>query len=233
MSRPWFLWNNRYSYNMHVRSERAEIIRPEERVEHVTIPGRSGDLTLTEGEDIYNPYIRTVPVSVVGLSHMEEAERWLRGDGYVTFDSQPELKQKARIIGAVNFQKHSRNVDTWHGNVQFYCQPWKTLLEEEPFDVTESGTEINNPGTVAAMPRIQITGSGTVSISIGNKTLVIPACQTGWTADCENKWILNAGGEPQFSAWSGKFPTMEPGSNYIRWTGNITKLTITPGWRFL
>jgi phage-related protein len=34
----------------------APIIRPEERVQHVEIPGRSGDLTETEGENIYNSY---------------------------------------------------------------------------------------------------------------------------------------------------------------------------------
>ena len=61
----------------------AAIVRPEERVQHVTIPGRTGDLTELEGENIYNSYIQTVSISVRGGFRVRDIYKWLRGEGYV------------------------------------------------------------------------------------------------------------------------------------------------------
>ena len=60
----YFVWNNIDSRTMGLISKaHAPIVRPEERVQHVAIPGRSGDLTELEGNDIYNSYIQTVSFS--------------------------------------------------------------------------------------------------------------------------------------------------------------------------
>ena len=51
MGQSYFIWNNQDCRGMGVILRGpAAIIRPEERVQHVTIPGMAGDLTLTEGE---------------------------------------------------------------------------------------------------------------------------------------------------------------------------------------
>ena len=106
----------------------APIVRPEERVKHVEIPGVAGDYTETEGEDIYNSYIQTVSMSVRDGYNVRKVFRWLRGKGFVTFSGEPDRRQPARIIGAVTLNKISRNLDAWAGEVQFYCQPLKELL---------------------------------------------------------------------------------------------------------
>ena len=218
---------------MHILfNERVPIVRPEERVEHIVIPGRSGELTQVEGEDIFNSYIQTVTLTVEGLANVPAAETWLKGDGYVTFDTQPALRQKARIINAVTFQRHSKNANYYTGDVQFYCEPIKRALTDTDIEVTSSGTTLTNPGTLPAFPEIQMEGSGEVSISIDGKTLIIPDLTSGWTADCENQWIcLN--GVPQFGAWQGEFPQIPVGESTILFTGSITKLTITPHWRYM
>lgn len=229
----YFVWNGTRSDSKHILfNERIPVIRPEERVEHVIIPGRSGELTQVEGEDIYNSYIQTVALTVEGLENVPAAEAWLRGDGYITFDTQPDLRQKARIINAVTFQRHSKNANYYSGEVQFYCEPIKRPVTEAQIEVTESGTVLTNPGTLTAFPEIQMEGSGAVSVSIGGKTLVIPTLTSGWTADSEMRWIcLN--GVPQFNAWTGEFPEIPTGNATVLFTGNITKLTITPHWRYL
>ena len=150
----------------------------------------------------------------------------------VTFDSQPGLQQSARIINAVTFEKHSRNVDTWHADVQFYCDPIKSDPNEEDIEVTSSGTTLTNPGTLPAFPLMEITGSGAVSITIDGKQLIIPDLTTGWVADCGNKWILG-NNTPQFNAWTGEFPAIPTGTSTITFTGSITKIKITPRWRYL
>ena len=228
-----FIWNGASSRVMGIRLQAMpEIIRPEERVNHVTIPGRSGELTITEGEDIYNSYIQTIPMAVFTPEAVKDAERWLRGSGWVTFCSEPELKQKARVINAVTFKKHGRNSEYWDGDVQFYCDPIKYLITEEEIEVTSSGTTVANPGDMVAFPKIAITGSGLITVSAGGKTLTIPNCVSGWVIDSENEWITQ-NGIPQVNACSGNFPVFNTGNNTVTFTGNVTKLTITPGWRFL
>lgn len=234
MADRYFIWNGVNSSGMHIiMNDRAPIIRPEERVNHITIPGRMGELTQVEGDDVFNSYIQTLAMTVQGKANVPAAENWLRGEGVVTFDTQPDLQQKARVINAVTFQRHSRNADYYTGDVQFYCEPVKRLIDEESIEVTSSGTTLTNPGMLKALPLMEITGSGAVSITINGTTLIIPECESGWVADCENKWILDDG-VPQFGAWQGEFPDIPAvGSSTITFTGSITKIKITPRWRYL
>ena len=229
----YFIWNGANSKTKHIRvNNRVPIVRPEERVEHISIPGRAGELTQVEGEDIYNSYIQTVNLEVIGAANVPAAEAWLKGAGVVTFDCQTTLQQNARIINAVTFQKVSRNLDIWSADVQFYCEPVKSLIAETDIEVTTSGATLTNPGTLPAFPEIQMEGSGAVSIQIDGKTLVIPSLTSGWTADCANRWICQ-NGTPQWNAWTGDFPQIPVGTSTILFTGSITKLTITPHWRYL
>ena len=227
-----FTWNGVNCRNKGIRLQSMPpIIRAEERVDHVTIPGRSGEMTLTEGDDIYNSYIQTIPLIVDNAADVKAAEKWLRGDGWVTFSCEAERKQKARVINAVTFEKHSRNSSWWEAEVQFYCDPIKYAVSEDAIEVTTSGASVNNPGDMKGYPKIAITGSGAVTIASGGATLTIPECVNGWVVDCENEWIL-AGNIPQVNACSGSFPIFNPGNNAVTFTG-ATKLTITPQWRYL
>ena len=233
MALLYFKWKGTNSNTKHIRVQaKAPIIRPEERVEHVTIPGRPGELTQVEGEHIYNSYIQTLTLIVDGKANVPAAEEWLTGEGYVTFDTQPTLQQRARIINAVTFSKHSHNLDYWVGDVQFYCEPIKGLIAEENIEVTSSGTSLSNPGNMVALPLMEVTGSGAVSISCGGKTIVIPDLTSGWVIDCENRWILENGVQ-QFNAWTGDFPRIPTGTSTFLFTGSISKIKITPRWRYL
>lgn len=213
--------------------EMPQIIRPEERVEHVVLPGRAGELTLTQGADIYNSYIQTIPIAVDNASDLSTAEQWLKGEGYVTFSCQPTLKQKARVINAVTFTKHSKNSTWWEGEVQFYCEPLKEPTSGSTTNVTSSGTVVNNPGDVTSRPLITITGSGTVTVTIGGNTLTITGVSNGWMIDSDLEWVTNSSGAPQMGVYSGKFPVFAPGNNTVQFTGSISKLVIDGRWRYL
>jgi phage-related protein len=233
MAIHYFLWNGVDSRNKHIRvPNRIPVIRPEERVKRITIPGRSGELTETEGTDIYESYIQTIPITIEGAANIQAAEAWLRGAGKVTFDSQSGLEQDARVYGSFELSKHSRNRDKWHGNIQFYCNPIKRDRTESVVTVTTSGTGLNNPGDMVAYPLIKITGSGLVTVGAGGNILTIPECQSGWIIDSENEWILS-GTTPQEKACTGAFPILKTGANTVTFTGSVTKLEITPRFRYL
>lgn len=83
MARSYFIWNGTDCRSMGIMLQGpVPIIRPEERVNHVEIPGRSGDLTELEGEEdepIYNSYIQTVTLQVPGGYRVREVFNWLKG----------------------------------------------------------------------------------------------------------------------------------------------------------
>ena len=237
MAQSYFIWNGKDCRSMGVMLQGpVPIIRPEERVQHVEIPGRSGDLTELEGEQIYNSYIQTVTIQVQGGYRVRDIFNWLKGAGYVTFHGEPDRKQAARIIGAITLNKHSRNLDWWVGEAQFYCQPLKQLLTEAPVTITSSGSTVMNAGDVKSKPKITAKASGTsMSITVGGKTLTISGLTSGndYIIDSEIMEVCNADRSALLTGNStGEFPRLAPGSNTITGSG-WSKLVIDRRERFL
>ena len=237
MAQSYFIWNGKECRSMGVMLQGpVPIIRPEERVQHVEIPGRSGDLTELEEEQIYNSYIQTVTIQVQGGYRVRDIFNWLKGAGYVTFHGEPDRKQAARIIGAITLNKHSRNLDWWVGEAQFYCQPLKQLLTEVPVTITSSGSAVMNAGDVKSKPKITATASGTsMSITVGGKTLTISGLTSGndYIIDSEIMEVSNADRSALLTENSaGDFPRLAPGSNTITGSG-WSKLVIDRRERFL
>ena len=241
MAQSYFIWKGIDCRSMGVILQGpVPIIRPEERVNHIEIPGRSGDLTEIEGESdeekIYNSYIQTVTIEVNGGYRVREIYNWLKGSGYVTFHGEPDRKQLARVIGAITLNKHSRNLDWWVGEVQFYCQPLKQLLTEGTVQITSSGSAVMNTGDEWARPKITATASGTsMTITANGKTLTITRLTSGqqYIIDSEIMEVTNANRTALLTKDSvGNFPKLKPGSNTITGSG-WSKLVFERRERFL
>ena len=237
MAQSFFIWKDKDCRSMGVLLQGpVPIVRPEERVNHVEIPGRSGDLTELEGENIYNSYIQTATIMVKGGFHVREVYRWLRGSGYVTFHGEPDRKQKARIIGAVTLQKHSRNLDWWVGEIQFYCQPLKELLNEPKVTISSSGSSVLNAGDVQSRPKITATANATsLTITAGGNTLTVTGLTSGqkYIIDSDIMEVTdNAETTILTQNSTGDFPMLEPGSNTITGSG-WSSLEIDRRERFL
>lgn len=237
MAQSYFIWNGTdcRSKGIIMRGP-APIIRAEERVSHVEIPGKAGDLTLTEGENIFNSYIQTVTMSVRGWHRVREIFAWLRGSGYVTFSGEPDRRQAARVVGAITLNRVSRNLDNWAGEVQFYCQPLKELLREEKTNVSSSGTTVRNRGDVDERPLFRVTTSGTsISLTAGGKTIAVTSVTSGATIwiDSGNMEIWNVDRTVNLLKNStGSFPILKPGANTVTGTG-WSAIEITRRERFL
>lgn len=224
MGQSFFIWNGVDCRSMGITmAGPAPIVRPEERVRHVEIPGRSGDLTQLEGEEVYNSYIQTVTIQVKGGFRVREVYRWLRGSGYVTFSGEPEKRQQARIIGAITLNKHSHNIDTYVGEVQFYCQPFKELLHPVDAEITASDNKVRNNGDVTAKPLWKVTASdSTVIIACGENSLTVNQLSSGQTIqiDSEVMEVLNSDRTATLTKNSlGGFPVLLPGENSVTGSG--------------
>lgn len=240
----YFIWKDVKCGEMGCRLRSPfPIIRPEERVEHDEIIGRSGDLTRTQGEDVYNSYIQTASITVEGWDNVRNVYNWLKGDGYLTTSSEPDRQQKARVIGAITLDRISKNMDKWTGEAQFYCQPLKELLSEPNVDLSASGT-VRNRGDVTSRPLIRVRASaGTVVLTAGraegnannSETITVTGISSGdliWI-DSESMEVLN-GGKTQLltNHASGDFPMLKPGDNTISGSG-WSSVRITRRERYL
>ena len=237
MGQSYFIWKNADCRSKGVTiAAPAQIIRGEERVSHVTIPGRAGELTLTEGDDIYQSYIQTVTIQMRGGQRVREILEWLKGSGYITFSGEPDRRQKARVIGAVSLNRHSRNSDYWTGEVQFYCEPLKELMSPAVTEITSSGSGVMNAGDVKSRPKIIATASGTsMTITANGKTLTITGLTSAvqYIIDCEAGMVTNAAGTENLTAnSSGNFPELAPGANEVTGSG-WSKLVFDRRERFL
>ena len=245
MAQSYFVWNGVDCRSMGITlSGPVPIVRPEERVKHIEIPGRAGDLTETEGENIFNSYIQTVGLIVCGGFHVRDVYKWLRGAGEVTVSGEPDRKQKARIIGAITLNKHSRNLDYWEGECQFYCQPLKERLYDPEQQVANSGATVRNDGDVEARPRWRIktkTGLGaseTVTLTAGGKTITLTGAEAAkwYLIDSDTmmvtNWDLQTTQSNYTSLSSGEFPALAVGANTVTFT-NASEVHVIRRERFL
>lgn len=253
----YFIWNGVDCRSMGVKLRGPmEIIRPEERVQHIQIPGRDGDLTITEGQNVYNSYIRTATISVTGWNNIRKVFNWLKGSGTLTVSGEPDRKQAARVIGAIKTDKLSKNLDVWNGEVQFYCQPLKEMIMEAPVSIT-AAADVINMGDVEAKPLFvvkpdassgsSISTSTTVNISTSRTVdgepvlerivvLQVPTRDTLLYIDCETQMVWTVTGDNDPVAWismaTGVFPRLSKGANYIDGSG-WSRIEITKRERFL
>lgn len=230
MGKSYFIWKEKDCRNLGVTLQGpVPLIRPEERVKHVEIPGRPGDLTQLEGDEIYNSYIQTCTIQVYGGYRVREVYEWLRGEGYVSFHSDPDKYQRARVIGAITLSKFSRNLDIWVGEVQFYCQPFKQRWADYEETITASGTSVINAGDVPSRPKMKVTctgdgqgGTADAVITIGGKTLTVVdnLANTILMIDCDTMTVTNEAGDTDWTSYAvGDFPRLAPGGNEITGSG--------------
>ena len=232
--RSTFTFNNTTSTTYNVLVEHAAPIqRGEERVNNIIIPGRAGDLTVIEGEDIYNAYIQSITINVPS-DKLSAVRSWLRGSGWLTFSNESDKKQEARVINQITYEKVPHSISWYRADVQFYCQPIKRLLTD-PTDSIASGGYIKNEGDLPMYPKITLTGSGDMTVTVLQKTLSIEDVPNGGCViDCEANMVTNsAGTESLMAQVSGDFPVVPVGTTYTLTYTGATACSVVRRQRYL
>ena len=98
--------------------------------------------------------------------------------------------------------------------------------------LTESGTIIYNPGSVFSEPAITIHGSGTIVLMIGLRTVTLERVNDSMTVDTALREAYK-GTTLMNEKMNGDFPVLKPGPNAISWMGDVSRIVVTPNWRFL
>lgn len=200
---------------------------PEERGEAIEIPGRNGDIW--DGEGAYMPITITVPIWVPPTASLTQVRGWLTGEGKLKFDN-GSLYWDARVAGSPSFTPSNLN-DGWTANIAFLCQPFRGV-EGNDILVSSSPYTLQNPYSAYSEPLLAVECTGDFEINV-NGTL---ASVTGLTGTVMLDTLLQAcyqGTNLTNGAMTGAFHTLVPGENTISYTGDVTRITITPRWRTL
>lgn len=161
---------------------------PEKDVQFISVLGRSGDLSISNGR--YSNIEVTIPVFIRNdfksnyrglLSYLLSQE----GYGRLETSEEPDIYRMAQFVKATQPITGPFNI-SGRVDLVFNCQPQKWLKSgENPISLTagSSNVAIFNPSLMEAKPLIKVTGTGTITINTSVMTL---STNTGTTyIDCE------------------------------------------------
>ena len=212
------------------------ITLPEERAEFKTPIGRSGSLTILEGEGVYNDVLLPINCFINDMSRLNSISSWLKGSGGLILGNMPNFYYIARIVNQIDLRKIIRETEHRTLPIIFRCSPYRYRYPAIAPTEYLNGSTITNPGNVPSQPVYTITGSGDISLSIGDKTIIITGLVESITIDVELGLAYKTNSDPLIPLTGilghEDWPfTISPGANAITWTGNVTQLKIEPRWR--
>ena len=191
------------------------------------VPGRDG--FLTQDFETYQGTVKPCECTLLDITMVDQLPAWLDGSGEVIFSNQPDRKYQACIINQISFSRINRK---WYKFiVMFDCQPLPLMLDSPVITLTVPGN-ITNAGTHSSKPVIKIYGTGTVDLSINGNVIHLTnvvgyvTIDSGLMDSYKDTLLKN-------NDMIGEFPELIVGENTISWTGAVTKVEITPNWRFL
>ena len=229
MRYDYFEWNGVRStaYGIYV-SLQPPIMIPAERVTYKDVAGKAGSVAITEGERVYKDLTMPVKCWAKRDADLSIITQWIRGRGKITFGNRPEGYYKGRLNSQAELKRFEKS-DVREFTLSFRCEPYLYLKNNTDIILTAAGT-VQNLYNEEALPIIQVTATGDFDLTVNGKL-----CRfVGTTGDVTiNSMIQEAysGTASMNGKMEGEFPVLLPGGNTVSWTGNATKITITPNWR--
>lgn len=228
MNKDYFIFNNVNSEECLIVNKLPSVFKPTKDIEKIEIEGRDGFLTRDSGS--YRGIIKSVECTILNLDSIDFIGTWLSGSSEVVFSNEPDKKYKATIINQIEIAKV---IQQWHSFIiQFECQPHKYALNNDLITLTGTGT-VFNPSTNYSKPIIKIFGIGTIYLIINTNNVITLNNVVDYVVidselvDCYKETILKN------NDMNGEFPILQSGNNEISWIGSVSKIEITPNWRYL
>ena len=208
------------------------IVRAEERVQRLKVPGRAGHLTMTEGENIYDGYVKNCVVTVRGNADFDSLTKWLRGEGKVVFSNEENRLYTARIAGNISFDKLGNLLR--QATIPFYVQPYKERYPKElPITKNTQSFTIYNPGDVESRPTVIIDHTGDIEIEIGGIIMTFNELDSPVIVNCDAELVTDQEGNIWQGTYSGEFWRIPAGNSTVNVSEQGVTLQIVPEWRWV
>lgn len=210
---------------------------PVKQYEMISIPGRSGDLSVYQNrfENVELTYpagiVEDFDANIEGLRN-----QLLSRTGYqrLTDTYHPDEYRLAVYEGGLDVDPvHYLRAGEF--DITFNCKPQRFLVSgDTPRAFTGAGT-ITNPTLFPAKPLLVVTGKGT--LGIGNDSIIISGTTTRPVyIDCDimEAWTVSGASKVPYNSYvqysNHKPPTLAPGESGVSLGSGISQVSITPRW---
>ncbi len=236
-----FSFDNKDSYLDYgiIITKRPTLPSPKRKVSYIQVPGR--DSTLRYDEKTYEDITIAVECTVKGddvLNKLDGVKVWLysAGESDLIFSFQQDKKYVAQVVNSIDFRQVFKIASQFV--IIFNCKPFKYAVDNSSINITTGiGTSILNQGTMESKPVIKVYCSGDGSFKIINNEVLLFDIDVPFIildSELEEAYsIIDRDMVNYNNNISGEFPKLDIGNNTITYTGGVTKLEITPNWRWL
>jgi len=201
---------------------------PSERVNKFAVPGRSGLLTIKD--DSFDPVVKPVGFFYEGDDPVGVAA-FLKSAQAIVFSNEPDKEYLCNCFGQSDL---ANTIFNWHEfTVDYECNPEKK--ESSPQSITAtSGMTLTNVGNRKTRPTFEITGTGTIVLTVGTQIVTLTSVTGTTVVDGDLQECYLSTGSNRNLYMTGEFPIIEAGESLtISWTGTVTSVLIKPNWRFV
>ena len=198
-------------------------------VDSIVVDGREGTLTIPKGWD---DMVFDMKAALLGT---DIQSRWrtvlpiVLNAETMYFSNDNSVYYQIKQVAAGELSRKLSCL--YEFSLKFTCAPFKYLRNVAPLSITASGT-VTNPGTVYSLPKLTVYGTGSRTLTINGKPIILNILSGNLTLDSELKECYY-GSVAQNNSMNGDFPVFNVGSNTITLGAGITKVDIEPRWRFI
>lgn len=195
------------------------------------VKGRDGALHIDEGYANFDLQCSLILLKALA-STRQIVNAWADGTGKLITSDDLTRAYKATVKEEVEWTRVEANggfYDT--ANITFNCEPCMYEATDSVNVYTATGT-IVNIGSAEAYPLIAIEGSGDSTVTIAGNEITIDGMTAGTPVyiDCENGYVYTATGA---ITMHGNIPVLPMGESAVTFGSGVTKVTITPHWRWV
>lgn len=227
-----FYFGGGYSADYNIVVERyPKYSRPARRVDTVTVPGRNGALTISDGayDNVIQEFEIYLNATADGLPAVAAAAAdWLLGTGgyqRLESDYEPDVYRMARCTGPLELE----NILNRYGRatLAFDCRPERWLLSGEQTQSFKANGVLHNPTRCTARPLLRVWGTGTLTLN--GAACKINTNDNYLDIDCESMQVYRDGVNHNRDVLIRDFPALGAGENILILDG-VTRADVTPRW---
>jgi phage-related protein len=198
----------------------------ERLVDSIDVDGREGTLTILKG---WADISFILKVAIPSQTQWRTVLPQILSAKTITFSNDSGVHFRVKQVKASGLTQLLSHL--WESELTFVCAPFRYLNNVAILNRTSSGIVTNNGG-IYSLPKIKVYGTGTRTLTINGKPIVLNLLQSYLIIDSELKECYY-GDTAQNNCMNGEFPIFNVGNNQVTLGTGITKLEIEPRWRYV
>lgn len=228
----WFEYKGIKSSDLGIVVEKMpSIVIPSSTFKEIDIPDAEVKTSVSGSLEGFT-YAFECRLNEVNPSKYREIAKWLRneeGNDKLIRSDEDDKYYKAKVINNIPFEKVIRKYSRFI--VHFECEPYAYSNEEEIITLTNKSNILLNPGVYESRPYMKIYGSGNLYININDVNIHFLNVEQFIEIDCE-AFECFKGDTLKNTSMNGDFPVLKCGENTIKLSETVSKIEITPNWRY-